>query len=244
MVSTSPIAVWPVKTRLFEGLDETVLRPIRRAAVIRHIGPNKPVTVAGEFPHSMFLLQSGRARFWYCDAKSGREITVILVTSGSVIGVVSILPNPPAYVLSASTITECEFLAWDHRTACGFAKAHPRIFENGFRIAIDALSVYRNRHLNAITENAESRLAGALLDLSTKIGKPEPSGIEVKVTNEQLGSLSDVGVFTTSRLLSKWERARQIEKHRGKITLRSPEHLIHEHHKSIISEQSVATVRS
>jgi len=37
------------------------------------------------------------------------------------------------------------------------------------------------------------------------------AGVDIHITNEQLGGLADVGMFTASRLLSKWERQGTIE---------------------------------
>ena len=49
--------------------------------------------------------------------------------------------------------------------------------------------------------------------------------MEVEITNEQLGSLADVGLFTASRFLSTWERRGAIVKSRGKILIQAPEKL-------------------
>jgi CRP-like cAMP-binding protein len=52
--------------------------------------------------------------------------------------------------------------------------------------------------------------------------------VELDITNEQLSSLADVGVFTASRLLSEWERRGAIVKQRGKIRIHEPEKLLAE----------------
>jgi CRP-like cAMP-binding protein len=45
-------------------------------------------------------------------------------------------------------------------------------------------------------------------------------------TTAQLSSLSDVGYFTTSRILSKWEHDGMLSKKRGRVTLLAPESLM------------------
>jgi CRP/FNR family transcriptional regulator, nitrogen oxide reductase regulator len=59
-------------------------------------------------------------------------------------------------------------------------------------------------------------------------GRTHPTGVDIDITNEQLGGLADVGMFTVSRLLSKWERQGMIAKTRGKIRIRAPEKLLTE----------------
>ena len=98
--------------------------------------------------------------------------------------------------------------------------------ENGFRLALYHLATYMKRHTNFLTKSAASRLANQLIQLATSAGEVGSSGINVDITNEQLSSLSDVGYFTTSRILSKWQHDGMLAKKRGRITLLAPESLM------------------
>jgi CRP-like cAMP-binding protein len=127
---------------------------------------------------------------------------------------------------SSKTVSECEFLVWDHGTIRRLAKAYPQLTENGLRLALHYLNVYMNRHVSIVTKTAELRLAEALLHLATEAGEVRGSGVEIDITNEQLSSLSDISPFTASRLLSKWERDGRVSKQRGRVTLLAPESLM------------------
>jgi len=59
-----------------------------------------------------------------------------------------------------------------------------------------------------------------------RAGVRTPSGIEIRIKNEQLASLADVSPFTASRLLKRWERAGVIRKGRGVVRIVCPEKLI------------------
>lgn len=186
---------------------------------------NKDVTVTGEAPNYLFLLKVGRTKF-YNLSESGTETLLLWKVPGDIIGLVSLLANPPTYMASAKTVSDCEFLVWDHATIRRLAKTYPLLTENGLRLALHYLNVYMNRHVATITKSAESRLAEALLHLATSAGEVQPSGVKIDITNEQLSSLSDVSPFTASRLLSKWERDGKLSKQRGQVTLRAPETLM------------------
>ena len=55
----------------------------------------------------------------------------------------------------------------------------------------------------------------------------EPTSREDRpVTNEELAGSAHITVFTTSRLLSRWQRDHTIAKRRGKLLLRSQERLL------------------
>ena len=81
------------------------------------------------------------------------------------------------------------------------------------------------RHVNFVTRSAESRLAQTLLQLASEAGVVESPGIAIDITNEQLSSLSDIGPFTASRLLSRWEHEHWLTKQRGRVTVLAPEEL-------------------
>ena len=213
-----------MQSKLFAGLDDTALRQIRDAARVRHFAPKMDVIVKGGRPDHLFLLQRGRARS-YILTDSGSEILLLWAGPGVVLGVVSLLPTPPTYMANAATVTECEFLVWDHDTIRRLAKAYPQLTENGFRLALDYLGRYMKRHVSIVAKSAESRLAQRLLHLATEAGVVEQSGIAIDITNEQLSSFSDISPFTASRLLSRWEHEHWLTKQRGRVTLLAPEDL-------------------
>ena len=220
-----PPSTPPLSGELFAGLDDAALAEMRYAAQVRHVGPKKNVTIMEERAGNMYLLQKGRARAFIL-TESGVEVLLLWVVPGDVIGLVSLLANPPAYMANTATVTECEFLVWDHATIRRLAHAYPRLIENGFRMALHHLEAYMKRHTSILTKSAESRLAQALRKLATKAGEVQPSGVVIDITNEQLSSLSDVSYFTASRLLSKWAQHGMLAKQRGRVTLLAPEALM------------------
>lgn len=225
MIRTVPSWIPVMKSKFLADLDETALRRILDASQVRRIGPKKNITVGGERPDHLFLLQAGRAKF-YNLTESGSEVLLLWKVPGDVIGLVSLLASPPAYMASAKTVSECQFLVWDHATIRRLTRTYPQLTENGLRLALHYLNTYMNRHIGVVTKSAELRLAEALLHLATQAGEVQPSGVEIDITNEQLSSLSDISPFTASRLLSRWERDGKLSKQRGRVTLRAPESLM------------------
>ena len=214
-----------VRSKFLAGLSDTAVRQLLDTARLRHIAPNKNVIVQGEHPDLMFLLKAGRMRS-YILAEDGRDIVLLWATPGEVLGLVSLLPSPPNYMANTTTVTACDCLVWDRDTIRTLATEHPQIMENGFRLALYHLAAYMKRHVNFVTKSAASRIANQLIHLATSAGEVGSSGIYVDITNKQLSSLSDVGCFTASRILSKWEHDGMLSKKRGRITLLAPESLM------------------
>jgi CRP-like cAMP-binding protein len=212
-------------SKLFAGLDDTALKKVLEAAHVRHFAPKINITRKGHRPDHLFLMRRGRARS-YILTESGSEIVLLWAVPGTVLGLVSLLRNPPTYMVNAMTVTECEFLEWDHRTIRILADAYPQLTENSFRLALHYLGRYMKRHASIMTESAESRLAQTLLQLASEAGQVKTSGIAIEITNEQLSSLADISFFTAARILSKWEHDRKLCKERGRVTLLAPEALM------------------
>jgi len=224
MTIVAPSSTW-LKSKFLAGLEDNAIQQILYAAQVRCIPAKTNISVGGERSHYLFLLRAGRAKF-YNLTDSGSEVLLLWKVPGDVIGLVSLLTNPPPYMASSKTISECEFLVWDHDTIRRLAKTYPQLTENGLRLALHYLNVYMNRHVGTVTKSAELRLAEALLHLATEAGEVQPSGVEINITNEQLSSLSDISPFTASRLLSRWERDGKVTKQRGRVTLLAPESLM------------------
>jgi CRP-like cAMP-binding protein len=148
-----------------------------------------------------------------------------ILAPGDVFGLVTLLARPTPYLANVDAISDCNLLVWKHARIRTLAKAHPVLAENALQISIGYLKAYSDRHRRLIRGSGKQRLAATLLDLAHRTGFVRPHGVEIHTTNEQLGSLSDISGFTTSRLLAAWHRKGTLSKARGKIILHAPEGL-------------------
>jgi CRP-like cAMP-binding protein len=178
----------------------------------------------GERAAHLFLLNSGRAKY-YKLTKSGQELLIWWLSPGDVFGLGTLLRDPPDYIGSAEAIKPCELLVWKHSAIQELLIRYPQLSQNALRITLRYLSSYADRHAAIITETAEQRLAHTLILLANKSGHAHSTDVEVDITNEQLGQLADVGLFTATRFLSAWRRNGAITKKRGKVLIQAPEKL-------------------
>ena len=72
------------------------------------------------------------------------------------------------------------------------------------------------------SDDARGRIAHFLLSLACGIGVATADGIELRIKNEDLAAAANVTPFTASRVLSQWQRAGVLARHRGKVVLRKP----------------------
>jgi len=210
---------------LFEGLTaeeiKTVLAKSRKLAVEAKARLCTPEDRA----FKLLLLVRGRIKFCRLTAE-GEEIVLRLMTPGECFGLSAFLPNPPHYLGTAETTTRAELVEWRHKDILELSELFPQLKTNSLRIALFLLSSIADRHAALFSGSADNRIARVLVDLGRRSGTVSPEGIDVSITNEQLGSLADASRFTVSRTLSKWDKAEVITKSREVICIHSPEELL------------------
>jgi CRP/FNR family transcriptional regulator, nitrogen oxide reductase regulator len=92
-------------------------------------------------------------------------------------------------------------------------------------MASDYVTWQLTAHIGLLCLTARQRVAQVLITLGRTIGKETPGGIVLDITNEDLANAANVTSFTTSRLISEWQRNGVLVKRRGKVLLQSPERL-------------------
>jgi CRP-like cAMP-binding protein len=179
----------------------------------------------GEPAKHLYLLLSGGVKL-YRVTHAGREVILGWLLPREVFGLGSLVSEPVNYIGTAESLQDCETLVWDHASIHRLGSRYPQLTSNALRIALQYVSVFADRHVSLASSTAEDRLARTLTRLGARSGKATPAGVEVTVNNEHLASLADVGYFTVSRVLRKWQRQGAIKKTRGKILIRRPEKLL------------------
>ena len=226
-MNTSEIAelIADLKPRFLEGLSSTELRVVLSAAKHRRYLANSVVTNEGHPANHLFLLLKGRGRF-FAITPDGQKTVTRWLPPGDVFGGASIVSKASTYVLSAEMVMDSEMLVWERVAIRRLARKYFQITENALLIALDYMVFYRSLHISRTCHTARQRVATVLVNLANGIGQKVPQGIELDINNEELASESNVTLFTTSRLLSEWQRNGLVTKTRGKVLLRSPQRLL------------------
>lgn len=211
--------------RLFAGITQEAIHEILAAAQLRQVAAKQMIVTAGEKALHLFVMRKGVGRYFRL-TKGGDEVLLHLLAPGDTFGFGAMLNHPSPYVGSAEAGSEVEVLIWRHETIRRLAAHYSQLGDNALRIVLQYLKCYVDRHVGLVTMPAEQRLAETLLQLGHRSGRIIPNGVQVDVTNGQLGALADMSSFTASRLLSEWERKGTVSKSRGKVLIHSPEDLI------------------
>ena len=214
-----------VTSRLLAGIDPGGQRTIIAAARKRRLRASQVIYRVGEPAEKLFVLASGRAKLGR-PARTGRELLMGILAPGDVFGIVTLLADGAEYMGTATAMEASEVLVWEREAMQRFARKYPQLTTNALQVALAFVAQFAERHELLIAATAEHRLARALTRLGAQTGGPSTEGVEVRITNEQLGSLADVSSYTASRQLNKWAREGAVRKHRGTVQILDPDQLL------------------
>jgi CRP-like cAMP-binding protein len=207
-----------------DGIAEREREVIFKSAERRHIAAKQIIVQHCTRASHLFLLCSGRVKYYRVTGQ-GDEVLLALLIPGDVFGLATFLAQPCNYIGTAEAMRSCEVLVWEHSKIREISGLFPQLAANAYSITLRYLAGYASRHVNLVTKTAEQRLARTLLNLAYRTGDVHPLGVELQVTNQQLGALADVGTFTASRLLNAWKRKGMVTKNRGRVLIQTPEML-------------------
>jgi CRP-like cAMP-binding protein len=208
----------PPSNELLRGFDRREIDSIIAAAQPRRFSAKSLITRQDQPADRFFLLWKGRARYFF-ETADGKRLILVWITPGHIFGAAALTSTPSRYLVSTEAVRESIVLVWDGRTIRALTQ------RNVFLTTMDYLSWYTAAHAALISQTARERLAYLILGYLPSIGKKVTGGIELDVTNEELANAANITPYTTSRLISGWQRTGAIRKYRGKIVLCSPQKL-------------------
>jgi CRP/FNR family transcriptional regulator, nitrogen oxide reductase regulator len=215
----------PTQSRFLAGISPRDQQSILSIAEQRRVSPKETIIHCGDEAVCLFLLREGNIKYYRVTDK-GDEMLLWWLTPGDTFGLATLLEDPPGYIGSAEANNDCTLWVWPHSSIRKLCGVYPQLCENSLRITLGYLATYADRHAGIATRTAQQRLAQTLFQMGHRAGRSHPAGVDIDITNEQLSGLADIGVFTASRLLSRWERQGTITKSRGRIRIHAPEKLL------------------
>ena len=214
----------PPPPKLLMGLTPHQRETALQRAERRNFVANEVIVTIGKPATKLFQLTKGTAKY-YRVTRTGAEVVMWWLASEDILGVGALVAAPWRYIGTAQAVDDCEALVWKRESIMAMPAIYEKMTSNALHIAMNTLAEYTDRIIGVTTETAEQRLKRALVHLARRIGTAGPEGVDVRITNEDLGNLAHISMFTTSRLMKKWKRLGMIEKARGRIRILSPEHL-------------------
>lgn len=173
-----------------------------------------------------YLLLAGIVRMAQVTPE-GHQVIVHHVTPGEGIGIIVVLSNM-RYPVSAETLETCMLLSYDAETTRQLMLQYPQLAINGLRMIAQHFVQISARYRELATERVERRVAHALLRLVRQVGKKSDDGIliDIPLSRQDLAEMTGTTLYTTSRILSQWEKSGWIKTGREQVILLEPHEIV------------------
>lgn len=212
------------KIPLFSGLSAFQVEELLAYSFDVDAQKKERLCDADQPANKLFVITEGRVKYSRVTA-TGEEVLMDLLTPFQSFGLATLLPDPPGYLGTAEAVFASRVICWKHHDAIQFADRYPQLRTNALRLALEYLVTQSDRHCRLFEGDASHRIAKVLIDVGRRSGSIHPEGIEIHISNEQLGLLADVNRFTTSRVVSEWSKKGVITKGRSTVIVHCPDSL-------------------
>ena len=210
---------------LFAGLSVSDLNAVLREARTIRVAKNSTVFFQGENAHSFFLLLHGHVRATKTTS-AGEQIVVRYVASGETLGLAKAI-GLQCYPATATAVSDSVLLAWPSAIWPQLVEKFPDLGANMLLTVGSRLQESHLRIIEMSTQQAEQRIAHALLRLVDQSGRKVEQGIAIDfpISRQDIAQMTGTTLHTVSRTLSGWERKGLVESTRQKIIVREPHQL-------------------
>ena len=145
-------------------------------------------------------------------------MTIRYLRGGDLAGCVAVFCSI-RYPATAVVVEDAELIWWSAATVRAMLAEYPQLKTNALAIVGDRNAEMLERIEELSTECAESRVARALLRMTS--GAP-PGPLVARVSRQELGELTGTTLHTVSRIVSRWEREGWLKGGRQRIAVTEP----------------------
>jgi CRP-like cAMP-binding protein len=213
------------RSPVFNGLDEAIFADVFARANLRTVQAGGAFFHQGDPAIAFYILTAGHVKLVRV-TPDGHQILSRFVGSGQEFGITSTLSGF-AHPMSAQAIENCQALVWAGEVLAQMMEEQTGIALNVVRVLTMRNLQLQHRYQELLTESVEQRLAQALLNLLSTMGRDIDNGtlIDMPLTEEDLAALTGTTMYTVSRMLNKWQRAGLVEATRRRIVVCCPDAL-------------------
>jgi CRP-like cAMP-binding protein len=205
------------RNSLFRGLTAATLDQIARLCV-RKTYPRDAVVFSQSDPgNALFGVVSGRVRI-SASSQDGREVFLNIMEPGDTFGEIALLDGRPR-TASASVMAPTELLIITRDQFLGLLGREPLLMDHLLRLLCARLRWVSGFAEDSALLSVPARLARRLLSLSTLHGRATATGIELKLSQDEVARFLGLSRQIVNQHLQNWKADRWVRLARGRIVI-------------------------
>ncbi len=210
----------------FRRLDRAQIREILDLASPKRFEAGATVFGEGMPAERFYLLLDGYIRV-IRNTPGGEQVIALHIAAGQLFGIAAAM-SFDRYPATAMCAAECLTLSWPMRLWHDFVARYDGFATESYKTVGQRVGEMNNRIVELATQQAEQRVARALLRLVNQTGRAVEGGIEIgfPITRQDVSEMTGTTLHTVSRLLSAWERDGIVAGKRKRIVVTDPHRLM------------------
>ena len=190
------------KAPLFAALDDETARALMESMTSSHLERGDTLFREGDQGDRLYVIGEGKIKLGRTSV-DGRENLLAVLGPGEMFGELSLF-DPGPRTATATSIAEAQLIALSHEDLDSFLAGRPAVAANLLAALARRLRRTNETLADLVFTDVPGRVAKALLDLSTRFGRPADDGILVahELTQEELAQLVGASRETVNKALA------------------------------------------
>jgi CRP/FNR family cyclic AMP-dependent transcriptional regulator len=190
---------------LFSGLSSEERRLIVARAKLRDVLAGQTIFSMGSAGNSMMAVLSGSIRISIPSA-SGKEIVLAILQAGEVFGEIALLDGKDR-TADAKAMTDCHLAVLERSEVLALLERNPSAWLKVVEVLCERLRRTDQQISELALLQLPVRLAKALLRLADASTVTSTRGIEVQLSQRELGNFVGASRESVNKCLGDWQRA-------------------------------------
>ena len=215
------------KAPLFAALNDEAARALMESMTSSHLERSDILFREGELGDRIYVIGEGKIKLGRSSV-DGRENLLAILGPGEMFGELSLF-DPGPRTATATAIAETQLIALGHEDLDSFLLGRPAVAANLLAALARRLRRTNEALADLVFTDVPGRVAKALLDLSTRFGRPADEGILVahELTQEELAQLVGASRETVNKALADFASRGWIKLEARAVVLTDVERLKH-----------------
>jgi CRP-like cAMP-binding protein len=209
---------WMKTPELFSGLSDSDFKNMAATASFRTYRRGEVLFFRGDTIEKVLVLVDGWVKITQT-SEEGKEFIIRLHGPGEVVGEL-VAWFRVTHTSTAQALQECTALVWNQAAFHESLEQFPCLGRNTGEILKRRLSELERKFGEISIGTAAPRLAYGLRILLKQMGQEAEGGVEINISQEELGQMTAVDPFEVCRILRGWEHEGLVKLRRGTIVIK------------------------
>jgi CRP/FNR family transcriptional regulator, cyclic AMP receptor protein len=205
------------RNRLFRGLSAATIQQIATLAIRRPYEPDAIVFSQGDPGDSLYGVVTGKVRI-SASTREGKEMFLNIMEPGDTFGEIALLDGNPRTATATTTAT-CELMIIPRAQFLALLQREPTLTIHLLQLLCQRIRWTSGQAEDSALLTVPNRLARRLLSLAKLHGQPAPRGIQLVISQEEMGRFLGISRQAVNQYLQEWRAKGWVDVGRGKVTV-------------------------